>query len=101
MDDPPRPVQRQFVRRLSTGSNASSQFVGQRGRAAEVPDLLARTMSPGDLALAAGAELETMSLVCDSATLVPFVSGGVSCFETDFALRRARPLSVHRHRCRS
>ncbi|EPS95437.1 hypothetical protein FOMPIDRAFT_1038502 [Fomitopsis schrenkii] len=60
--DPPRPVQRHSARRLSTSSNASSQFVGQRGRAADVSDSLARTMSPGDLALAAGAELETLSV---------------------------------------
>ncbi|KAH9930688.1 ARM repeat-containing protein [Fomitopsis serialis] len=60
--DPPRPVQRHFVRRLSAGSDASSRFVGQRGRAVEGQDPLARTMSPGDLALAAGDELETLSV---------------------------------------
>ncbi|TFY64690.1 hypothetical protein EVJ58_g2464 [Rhodofomes roseus] len=61
--EPPRPVQRHFARRLSAGSDASSRFVGQRGRAAEVQDPLARTMSPGELALAAGDELETLSSV--------------------------------------
>ncbi|KAI0729907.1 ARM repeat-containing protein [Fomitopsis betulina] len=54
--DPPRPVQRHSARRPSTSSNASSQFVGQRGRTADGPDALPQIMSPGDLALAAGAE---------------------------------------------
>ncbi|KZT71326.1 ARM repeat-containing protein [Daedalea quercina L-15889] len=60
--DPPRPVQRHFARRLSAGSDTSSRFVGQRGRGAEAQDPLARTMSPGELALVAGDELETLSV---------------------------------------
>ena len=42
-----------------------------------MPDPLARTLSPGDLALAAGAELETLSLVCDSSAWLPPLGWGV------------------------